>query len=45
MPGPDEVSQIPRMVDGISGKLDRVAVIGNGQVPAVVAKVWERLTQ
>lgn len=34
----------PRMVDGVAYRMDRLAAIGNGQVPAVAATVWEMLT-
>jgi len=33
-----------RMVDGMAFRVDRLKAIGNGQVPAVVAKVWKLLT-
>ena len=36
---------IRRMVDGVANGMDRVAALGNGQVPAVVALAWTSLTQ
>jgi DNA (cytosine-5)-methyltransferase 1 len=37
-------ADIVRMADGMGSKMDRVRAIGNGQVPAVVAEAWRRLT-
>jgi len=35
---------IPRVVDGVVGRLERLRVIGNGQVPQCAAEAWRRLT-
>lgn len=32
------------MADGMADRLDRLAALGNGQVPAVVARAWQELT-
>ena len=37
--------RVGRMVDGVADRVDRVAALGNGQVPAVVALAWRSLTQ
>jgi hypothetical protein len=33
-----------RVADGLADDVDRVAAIGNGQVPAVVFKAWQTLS-
>lgn len=33
-----------RVVDGLAHRMDRLRALGNGQVPAVVAEAWRRLT-
>jgi hypothetical protein len=33
------------VVDGMANRVDRIACLGNGQVPAVVKLAWETLTQ
>jgi DNA (cytosine-5)-methyltransferase 1 len=41
---PEQVHNIPRMVDGLATELDkRNAAIGNGQVPGVARLAWELL--
>jgi len=37
--------KLGRVVDGVAGAMDRIAAIGNGQVPAVAAKAWHVLCQ
>lgn len=37
--------KLGRVANGVPHRLDRLKAIGNGQVPAVVAVAWERLTQ
>jgi DNA (cytosine-5)-methyltransferase 1 len=44
-PGPGAQSDIPRIVDGISGRLDRIKAIGNGQVPQCMALAWNILSE
>ncbi|MCA9233308.1 MAG: DNA cytosine methyltransferase [Planctomycetales bacterium] len=34
-----------RVSDGVAHRVDRLRAIGNGQVPAVVARAWTRLTE
>jgi DNA (cytosine-5)-methyltransferase 1 len=34
---------VGRVVDGLANDMDRIAAIGNGQVPAVVKAAWEIL--
>ena len=36
---------VPRVATGIAHRVDRLKAIGNGQVPAVVATVWNLLTE
>ena len=36
---------IHRVDDGVAYRMDRLKAIGNGQVPAVVAEAWERMTR
>jgi len=36
---------ISRVVDGLAHRVDRLKAVGNGQVPAVVATVWQLLTE
>lgn len=36
---------IPRVADGMAYQLDRLKAVGNGQVPLVVRRAWEILTQ
>lgn len=36
---------VPRVAEGIENRVGRLAALGNGQVPAVVAVVWKLLTQ
>lgn len=35
---------VVRMVHGLAHRVDRIAALGNGQVPIVAARAWERLT-
>lgn len=37
-------ARIQRMADGVANRLDRLRAIGNGQVPAVVVRAWDELT-
>lgn len=37
--------QLGRVADGVANRVERVAAIGDGQVPAVVAAVWKLLTE
>jgi DNA (cytosine-5)-methyltransferase 1 len=39
--GPDK----SRVVDGMADRMERLAVTGNGQVPAVAARAWRLLTE
>ena len=36
---------VDRMANGLAFQMDRLAAIGNGQVPAVVELAWQTLTQ
>ena len=36
---------VGRVADGVASKMDRLAAIGNGQVPAVAALAWEILME
>ena len=36
---------VPRVVDNVASRVDRLKAIGNGQVPAVVAAVWRLLME
>lgn len=36
---------VGRVANGVAHRVDRLKAIGNGQVPAVAAKVWELLTE
>ena len=40
----DTEPELDRVANGMARKLDRVRVIGNGQVPAVAASAWRILT-
>ena len=35
---------VGRVADGVADQLDRLAALGNGQVPAVAAAAWRLLT-
>ena len=35
---------VVRMVHGLAHRVDRIAALGNGQVPIVACRAWERLT-
>jgi DNA (cytosine-5)-methyltransferase 1 len=37
--------RLGRVADGVANRLDRLKAIGNGQVPAVAATAWHRLTK
>lgn len=37
--------QVPRLVEGLPKRTDRIKALGNGQVPACAAKAWEILAQ
>ncbi len=46
---PDDPAEIPesgvgRVVDGVANRVDRLAAIGNGQVPIVAATAWRILS-
>ena len=41
---PGALADLPRVDDGLAGKLDRVECVGNGQVPACVALAWRTLS-
>ena len=36
---------VVRMVHGLANRVDRIAALGNGQVPVVAARAWDWLTQ
>ena len=36
---------VGRMADGVASRVDRLACLGNGQVPAVAALAWRRLSE
>lgn len=36
---------LPRVATGVSNRVDRLRALGNGQVAAVVAEAWKRLTE
>ena len=36
---------VGRVADGVAHRVDRLSAIGNGQVPAVVRRVWELMTE
>ena len=36
---------VGRMADGVASRVDRLACLGNGQVPAVAALAWRRLIE
>jgi len=36
--------KLGRVADGVAYRMDRLEAIGNGQVPAVVAEAWKRLS-
>ena len=36
---------VGRVADGVAARVDRLRAIGNGQVPSVVRRVWELMTQ
>jgi DNA (cytosine-5)-methyltransferase 1 len=38
-------SDVCRKIDGVAHRVDRLKALGNGQVPIVVAKAWELLSQ
>ncbi len=42
-PGPGEVAKIPRMVDGMAYRMDRLKALGNGQVPQCFVAAWKYL--
>lgn len=41
----DAEPAVGRVVDGLAHRVDRLAAIGDGQVPAVVVRAWETLTE
>lgn len=41
----DETKIIPRVANGIAARMDRLKVIGNGQVPAVAATAFRLLSE
>ncbi len=41
--GWDTEPEVGRMVHGVAHRVDRIAALGNGQVPAVAATAWEML--
>ena len=43
-PWPEVATRLCGVDDGVAHRVDRLKAIGNGQVPAVVARAWQLLT-
>lgn len=43
-PGQTTFPHVDRVVNGLAYRVDRLAAIGDGQIPAVVATAWRRMT-
>lgn len=41
----NEPADVPRVAMGVKNRVPRLKAIGNGQVPACVARAWEFLTE